>query len=133
MDVVLVGLPGTGKTEVGRRLAARLGAAFVDTDATVEAEAGSTIADVFAREGEAGFRERDRAAVAALGAASRGAGIGRVIATGGGTVIDPRNRWRLYRDRRVIWLDTPTTLLAQRLSRSPVVRPLLATGDPIAT
>ena len=131
MDVVLVGLPGTGKSEVGRRLAEALGATFVDTDREVERRAGRTIADVFATDGEAAFRAMDRAVVAGLsdGGRSGAPGKRRVIATGGGTIVDPRNRWALFHGRAVAWLDAPTRLLAERLGRSPVVRPLLA-GDP---
>jgi len=132
MDVVLVGLPGTGKTEVGRRLAAGLRATFIDTDREVEAATGRSIDDVFRTDGQAAFRALDGAIVAGIGSADPGATVARVIATGGGTVIDPRNRWQLYRGRRVFWLDAPTSVLAGRLRRSPTVRPLLAAGDPEA-
>ncbi len=71
MDVVLVGLPGSGKSAVGRRLAHRHDAAFVDLDETIERTAGRTIADIFAGDGEAGFRDLERAAVASLGQADR--------------------------------------------------------------
>ena len=69
MDIVLVGLPGSGKSAVGRRLAHRHDAAFVDLDETIERTAGRTIADIFAGDGEAGFRDLERAAVASLGEA----------------------------------------------------------------
>jgi shikimate kinase / 3-dehydroquinate synthase len=134
MDVVLVGLPGSGKSAVGRRLAARHNAAFVDTDAEVEREAGMTIAEIFDRDGEAAFRDRDRAVVAGLGSGDPGSPrVDRVIATGGGTVIDPRNRWRLYRGRRVVWLDVRPEAATQRLRRSPFVRPLVRGADPLGT
>jgi shikimate kinase/3-dehydroquinate synthase len=131
MDLVLVGLPGTGKTAVGRRMARRHGAAFLDIDALVESEAGRPVHAIFAEEGEAGFRARERAAVATLGPADASPGLARVIATGGGTPVDPRNRWTLYRGRRVAWLDGPPGMLAARLRRSPVVRPLVAGGDAV--
>jgi shikimate kinase/3-dehydroquinate synthase len=130
MDLVLVGLPGTGKTAVGRRLARRHGAAFVDLDARIESVAGRPIPAIFADEGEAGFRARERDAVAGLGAPDPARSLTRVIATGGGTPLDPRNRWRLYRGRLVVWLDGPPEMLAARLRRSPVSRPLLAGRDP---
>jgi 3-dehydroquinate synthetase len=133
VELVLVGLPGSGKTAVGRRLARARGADFVDVDATVEAAAGMSVADIFAREGEDGFRARERAAIAALGVAERGHRLSRVIATGGGAVIDPGNRWRLYRGRRVAWLDAPARVLAGRLAHSATARPLLAGGDPVRT
>jgi len=133
MDVVLVGLPGSGKSAVGRRLAHRHDAAFVDLDETIERTAGRTIADIFAGDGEAGFRDLERAAVASLGEADGEPSIRRVIATGGGAVIDPRNRWALYRGRLPVWLDGRPEILAQRLRRSPTVRPLITGRDPIGT
>ncbi len=131
MDIVLVGLPGSGKTAVGRRLAARHAAQFIDLDATIEAAAGMTIPQVFEEEGEAGFRVRERAAVAALGGPDPAPELRRVIATGGGAVVDPANRWALYRDRRVVWLNGPPEVLAQRLRNSPNPRPLLQGRDPV--
>ena len=74
-------------------------------DARIEAAAGTTIPELFATEGETAFRARERAAVAALDEPDTSDGLARVIATGGGTVVDPRNRWRLYRGRVPIWLD----------------------------
>jgi 3-dehydroquinate synthase len=131
MDVVLVGLPGSGKTVVGRRLAARHRAAFIDLDEMIERTAGAAIAEIFAAEGEDGFRARERAAVAAIGVPDHRPELARVIATGGGTVVDPRNRWRLYRGRLPIWLDGRPEVLAQRLRRSVTVRPLVAGRDPV--
>jgi 3-dehydroquinate synthase len=131
MDVVLIGLPGSGKSAVGRRLAARHGATFIDLDEVIEREAGARIPEIFAGEGEAGFRSRERAAVAGLGDPDPAPEIRRVIAPGGGAVVDPRNRWRLYRGRVPIWLDSRPEVLAQRLRHSPNVRPLIAGRDPI--
>jgi len=133
MDLVLVGLPGSGKTSVGRRLAARHGARFIDLDATIEEASGQTISQLFEAEGEAGFRSRERAAVAGLGQADRAPELRRVIATGGGTVVDPANRWALYRGRRAVWLNGPPEVLAQRLRNSPNPRPLLQGRDPVGT
>ena len=131
MDVVLVGLPGSGKSAVGRRLAHRHGASFVDLDESIEKAAGRTIPEIFATDGEAAFRTLERAAVAELGPADPGPAIRRVVATGGGAVVDPRNRWALYRGRIPIWLDGRPEVLAQRLRRSPNVRPLVTGRDPI--
>ncbi|HEY7827045.1 MAG TPA: shikimate kinase, partial [Candidatus Limnocylindrales bacterium] len=133
MDLVLVGLPGSGKTAVGRRMAARHDARFIDLDATIEASAGMTIAQLFEAEGETGFRARERIAVAGLGRADPAAELRRVIATGGGAVVDPANRWALYRDRRVAWLSSPPEVLAQRLRNSPNPRPLIQGRDPVGT
>src|SRR5260221_761347 len=131
MDVVLVGLPGSGKSAIGRRLATRHGASFVDLDHLIERDAGSSVADLFAAEGEAAFRARERAAIEALGPASDGAAIARFIAPGGGAIVDPRNRWRLFRGRRAVWLDARPEAIAQRLRNSPFVRPLVRGQDPL--
>ena len=133
MDVVLVGLPGSGKSVVGRRLARNHAAAFIDLDERIVAAAGRSIPEVFTDDGEDAFRDLERAAIAELGPADRDAEVRRVIATGGGAVVDPRNRWALYRDRTAVWLDGRPEVLAQRLRRSPNVRPLVAGRDPIGT
>lgn len=131
MDVVLVGLPGSGKTAIGRRLASRHGAAFIDLDDRIEEASGRHIPEIFAQDGEAAFRRLEREAVAALGPPDPDREIRRVISPGGGAVVDPRNRWALYRGRVPIWLDVRPEVLAQRLRRSPTVRPLVAGGDPL--
>ncbi|HYX12747.1 MAG TPA: shikimate kinase, partial [Candidatus Acidoferrum sp.] len=131
MDVVLVGLPGSGKSAVGRRLASTHKAEFVDLDEVIEQRAGAAIPEIFDADGEAGFRTREREAVAGLGPADRSVAVVRVVATGGGAVLDPRNRWLLYRRRLPLWLDARPEVLAQRLRRSPTVRPLVAGRDPI--
>ncbi len=128
---MLVGLPGSGKSAVGRRLAHRHNATFVDLDDTIETAAGRTIPAIFEAEGEAGFRAREAAAVEALGEPDPTPGVRRVIATGGGSVVDPRNRWRLAHGRLVIWLDGRPEALAQRLRHSRTVRPLIVGRDPI--
>jgi 3-dehydroquinate synthetase/shikimate kinase len=133
MDVVLVGLPGSGKSVVGKRLAHRHGASFIDLDEAVERAAGRTIPEIFAQDGEPTFRAFEQRAVEALGPADPSVDVVRVIAPGGGAVVDPRNRWRLYRGRVVVWLDGRPEVLAQRLRRSVHVRPLVAGRDPIGT
>ena len=131
MELVVVGLPGSGKTAVGKRVAARHGASFVDLDELIERQAGARIPDVFATEGEAGFRRRERAAIEGLGPPDQGPALTRVIAPGGGAIVDAHNRWRLFRGRRVVWLDVRPEVVAQRLRRSPTVRPLVAGRDPL--
>lgn len=131
MELVVVGLPGSGKTAVGRRVASRHGAAFVDLDEEIERAAGRRIPEVFEAEGEAGFRRRERDAIEALGSPDAGPRLTRVIAPGGGAIVDSRNRWRLFRGRRTAWLDVRTEVLAQRLRRSPNVRPLIVGRDPM--
>jgi shikimate kinase/3-dehydroquinate synthase len=131
MDVVLVGLPGSGKSVVGKRLAHRHGASFIDLDERIEHNDGRSIPAIFAEDGEATFRALERRAVADLGPADPDPAVRRVIATGGGAIVDPRNRWALYRGRLSVWLDGRPEVLAQRLRRSPHVRPLVAGRDPI--
>ena len=131
MDVVLVGLPGSGKSVIGKRLASRHKATFIDLDDRIESATGREIPAIFAEDGEPAFRALEREAIAALGGPDRDPEIRRVIATGGGAVVDPRNRWALYRGRASVWLDGRPEVLAQRLRRSPHVRPLVAARDPI--
>jgi shikimate kinase/3-dehydroquinate synthase len=133
MDVVLVGLPGSGKSVVGRRLAHRHAAVFIDLDERIESAAGRSIPEIFEEQGEAAFRAMERAAIADLGPADEAPDVRRVISTGGGAVVDPRNRWALFRGRSVAWLDGRPEVLAQRLRRSPHVRPLVSGRDPIGT
>jgi shikimate kinase/3-dehydroquinate synthase len=130
VELVIIGPPGSGKSEAGRRLASRHAVSFVDLDDAIEAEAGRTIPAIFETEGEAGFRARERAAVLALGPAEPGARLTRVIAAGGGAVVDPWNRWRLFNGRRVVTLQAPEEVLLRRLRRAPV-RPLLVGPDPL--
>jgi len=131
MDLVLVGLPGSGKSAIGRRVAARHGATFVDLDEQIEQSTGRKIPDIFATDGEPAFRRLEREAVAALGAPDPDPRLRRVISPGGGAIVDPRNRWALYRGRLPVWLDVRPEVLGQRLRRSPNVRPLVQGGDPV--
>ena len=133
MDIVLVGLPGSGKSVVGKRLAHRHTAEFIDLDERIEHEDGRPIPRIFEEDGEAAFRSLERRAVMDLGPPDRDQEVRRIVATGGGAVVDPRNRWSLYRGRRSVWLDSRPEVLAQRLRRSPRVRPLVAGRDPIGT
>jgi len=133
MDLVLVGLPGSGKSVVGKRLAHRHGADFIDLDERIEGAEGRSIPTIFEEDGEAAFRSLERRAVEALGPADSAPQVRRIIATGGGAVVDPRNRWMLYRGRVTVWLDGRPEVLAQRLRRSPNVRPLVTGRDPIGT
>jgi shikimate kinase len=97
--MVLTGFMGTGKTAAGRVLSASLGFRFVDTDDLVRERAGMDIAVIFEREGEAGFRRREREAIASLAGRE-----GLVIATGGGAVVDPENAAALRRLGPIVWL-----------------------------
>src|SRR5579885_3180746 len=86
MRIVLTGFMGTGKSVVGRRLAARLGRELLDTDALIERGAGRSVREIFASDGEPRFRELERASVAEACAAGD-----VVVSTGGGTLLDDRN------------------------------------------
>jgi shikimate kinase len=117
--VVLVGPPGAGKTTVGRLVAARLGLAFRDTDADVEAQAGRTIAEIFVDDGEARFRELERVAVAKALAEHEG-----VLSLGGGAVLDASTR-ALLRGHHVVFLSVGVGDAAKRVGLSRD-RPVLA-------
>ena len=109
MNVVLIGFRGTGKTESGRLLAHLLDVPFYDTDALVEEEAGATVHEIFEREGEAGFREREKRAIANL---PRGPGV---FATGGGAVIDPENVEQLRWGRTMVLLQADEATIEKRI------------------
>jgi shikimate kinase len=116
-NIVLIGMPGSGKTTVGRRLAERLNMEFVDTDALVEREQGMTIPQIFERFGEATFRDMERRA-ARTAAAMEGA----VIATGGGMVLREENMQVLSATGMVFFRDRPVEDIAgQNLSGRPLV------------
>jgi shikimate kinase len=113
---------GSGKSSVGRALARRLGWDLVDTDARIVEDAGMSIAEIFEREGEAGFRARETAVLADLPEACC------VVALGGGAVIASANRALLRRKGQLIWLDGSPEQLARRV-RGSRGRPLLAGLD----
>jgi shikimate kinase len=125
--IVLIGFMGSGKTTVGHLVAEKLAWPFVDTDALVIEEAGLSIPDIFAKEGEAGFRERESAVLARLATAPP-----RVIATGGGIVTQPQNAPLLRSLGFVVWLSASEADILARVSRNRN-RPLLHTADPRQT
>ncbi len=128
--LVLIGLMGAGKTSVGRRCATALGCGFVDTDDVICATSGLTIPEIFERDGEAGFRTRERSAVAEVLASPEVL----VIACGGGAVVDPDNRRALGAAGFVVWLTADPNELAARVTADDVtMRPLLASGPTTAT
>ena len=123
-NIILTGFMGTGKTTVGRLLAARLGCAFVDTDEVIVARAGKPIADIFHNEGEARFREME-AAVAEELAGRRGL----VIATGGRLLLDPDNAAALGATGPVFCLTAAPEAIMARVAADAVRRPLLDVAD----
>ncbi|MCC5953063.1 MAG: shikimate kinase [Acidimicrobiia bacterium] len=125
--LVLVGMMGSGKSSVGRRLAERCDRPFVDLDELVEERLGATVAEVFDRHGEATFRAAERQALADVLADGRNA----VVATGGGVVTDATNRALLEREGLAVWLRAQVPTLVARLDGDPADRPLLR-PDPTA-
>ena len=121
---ILIGYRGTGKTTVAQKLTGRLGIPAFDSDSEVERQAGKSIAEIFAQEGESTFRDREESVIAEI--LSRPAPF--VLATGGGAILRASTRERLHRTGQVVWLTaTPETIL-QRITNdaaSETMRPNL--------
>ena len=118
MPLWLIGMMGAGKSAVGRVLAARTDRDFLDTDHLVEASAGRTIGEIFAEEGERGFRVRESQAIAAASSGDA------VIATGGGAVLLRANVATMKASGPVVWLQADPSTLASRIGDQSE-RPLL--------
>ncbi|WP_092646333.1 shikimate kinase [Jannaschia faecimaris] len=125
--VVLVGMMGCGKSAIGNALAARLGVPFRDTDEALTAAARMTIAEIFARDGEAFFRARESEVLARLLAEGPG-----VVSTGGGAFLRAENRALIAELGVSVWLKADAELLWSRVKQR-TTRPLLMTDDPKAT
>src|SRR5688500_1703693 len=123
-NVFLIGPMGSGKTAVGKQLARLLHLQFYDSDAEIELRTGVDIPYIFEKEGEAGFREREREIIDALTQLDH-----VVIATGGGAVLLPENRERLSARGHVVYLNTGIEQQLER-TRHGRQRPLLYTDDP---
>lgn len=123
--VVLVGMMGSGKTSVGRRLAKVLGWPFQDADWAIEDAAGTSISNIFAEIGEVEFRKRERQVIArVLDDRQR-----QVLALGGGSFVATETRGLIKQRAISIWLDSDIDILVRRTGRRGD-RPLLTTGDP---
>lgn len=125
--VVLVGMMGSGKTAIGKALALRLGVPFLDSDAAIEEAAQATIAEIFARDGEPFFRDREAEVISRLLS-----GPPAVLSTGGGAFMAERNRAAITAKGVSLWLDVPLDVLWERV-RHKETRPLLKTADPRGT
>ena len=124
--IALIGMPGCGKTTVGRQLARRLRCDFVDSDRMVEERIGCSIREFFEREGEDAFRGMEEKALAELMSNAKSA----VLSTGGGAVLRSTNRASLRETARVVYLHALPDDIYRRL-RHDNTRPLLQTGNPL--
>jgi shikimate kinase len=125
--IALIGLMGVGKSTVGRRLARRLHLPFADGDAEIEAAAGMTVSDIFASLGEPEFRAGEARVMKRLLEGPR-----KVLATGGGAVLNPDTRAVLKRTAITVWMRADLEVVAQRVLRRDT-RPLLRGRDPLET
>ena len=123
--ICLVGLPGSGKTTVGRQLARRLELSFFDSDHAIEEQLGCSIRAYFEREGEDRFRDVEESVIDWLTQEPHG-----VLSTGGGSVLRPANRACLHQRTRVVYLSSSPDELFRRL-RHDMSRPLLQVTDPL--
>lgn len=125
--VVLVGMMGAGKTAVGGAVAARLGVPFIDSDQEIEKAANAKISEIFERDGEPFFRDRETEVLARLLS-----GAPSILSTGGGAFLAERNRTLIAEKGVSVWLDADLDLLWNRVKHK-TTRPLLLTDDPKAT
>lgn len=125
--VVLVGMMGAGKTAIGQALAAQLSVSFLDSDAEIEKAANMTIAEIFERDGEAFFRDRETEVIDRLLECERG-----ILSTGGGAFLLERNRELIHRKGVSLWLDADFRTLWNRVKHKDT-RPLLRTASPKET
>ncbi len=135
MIVYLVGMPGAGKSVVGRELAGRLGVPFVDLDDEIERAVGASVTEIFARDGEPSFRAREAAALVDASVQDPS-----VVACGGGVVLEPANRITLRNTGVAVYLDVPLEQLRDRVTPAadrPLIREdgdlerLLADREPL--
>ena len=123
-SIVLIGLMGAGKSCIGRRLAARMSVPFTDADAEIEQAAGLTVAEIFAKYGEAAFRDGERRVMARLLQSSPA-----IVSAGGGAFMDAETRALIKKNGVSLWLRADLDTLVTR-TRGRTHRPLLNAGEP---
>jgi shikimate kinase/3-dehydroquinate synthase len=112
-SIVILGFMAAGKTTIGKRLAARLGMPFLDTDCEIERAIGCSVAEIFARFGELEFRAAERRLISRLLG-----GEPRILSVGGGAYLDQEMRQAINAQAMTVWLDPPFELIFERLTRS---------------
>jgi shikimate kinase len=123
-SIVMVGMPGCGKSALGKRLAPRLNLPFVDVDEEIERAAGKTVKEIFADHGEASFRDGERKVIARLLASGP-----QVLATGGGALMNEETRANIRRAGVSVWVKAEAALLVRRVTKR-TTRPLFEGRDP---
>ena len=124
--ITFIGLPGSGKSTIGRQLARHWGLEFVDSDQVLESRLGCSITDFFASQGEVAFRDAEAQVLAELAQSDK---VG-ILSTGGGAVLRPENRAVLHANTTVFYLQSSPEDIARRL-RNDTNRPLLQGDDPL--
>ncbi|MDZ7632763.1 MAG: shikimate kinase [Gemmatimonadaceae bacterium] len=124
--LILIGLPGAGKTTHGRRAARRMQRPFIDLDRRVSHLDGRSIPQIFAEDGEPAFRELERKATAALAIEPPS-----IVAPGGGWMMDPANVELVKPGAVIVWLQVSPIVAVRRMGARIRLRPLLAAGDPV--
>ena len=114
MNLILIGYRGSGKSTVGAMLAERLGRRFIDLDQIIVERAGMSIREIFTKEGEAGFRQREQEACQSLRRVRNS-----VVALGGGSLVESENRTLVRRLGKVVWLRAPAVMLWSRIKSDP--------------
>ncbi len=126
--LILIGLPGAGKSTHGRRAAALLRRRFLDLDRVISQAAGRSVAQIFRLSGEPAFRALEREATVALGTEPAS-----IVAPGGGWMLDPGNVELVKPGAVIVWLQVSPQVAARRMGERIRTRPLLASGNPVAT
>lgn len=127
-NLYLIGPMGAGKSSVGRLLAKRFRAQFMDVDEEIKRRTGVSIPWIFQKEGEEGFRQRESEVIANLSTLK-----GWVVATGGGSILRTENQTHLKKSGHIIYLRVSLSQQVERATRRPGERPLLSEGDPEET